>query len=304
MNRTLFNLYGCSQFNESIIQSFGFVEGDCQIHYFPDGESIVRLNTAIDGHEILLIANLVDPNPKLFPLIITAETARQLGAKKVHLFVPYLPYMRQDMQFHANEGITSRYFAKIISQYFDSLLTIEPHLHRWHDLTDIYSIPATALHPYLPICAWLKDHIAKPLLIGPDRESEQWISRIAKLMDAPFVVFDKVRHGDKHVEISSPSLASFAGFHPVIIDDVISTGHTMLKILRYLHNNDFKENSCIGVHALFADDAYEQLKAAGATNIITCNSITHPSNQIDLSISIEDYLKINLLNPNIQPLKS
>lgn len=291
MSNILFNLYGCTQFNSFILKSFGFIEGDCAIHQFPDGETVVKLNSAVDGQEVLFIVNLVEPNAKIFPLIIAAETARELGAKKVHLFLPYLPYMRQDKQFHANEGITSRYFANLLSHYFDSILTFEPHLHRWHSLSDIYTIPATALPAHQPIANWLKEHIKQPLLIGPDRESEQWVSQIAKLINAPYVVFDKIRLGDRQVEISNPVLSSFSGFYPVIIDDVISTGQTMIKILQYLQHNHLEKMTCLGVHALFVDDAFEQLKIHGANDVITCNTISHASNQIDVSDIISDYLK-------------
>lgn len=293
MSHIFFNLYGCSQFNQFILDKFNFTEGDCQFHHFPDGETIVKLNSSIAGKDLLFIIDFSNPNAKLLPLIIAAETARDLGAKKVHLFSPYLPYMRQDKQFHVNEGITSRYFAKLISEYFDSLLTIEPHLHRWHSLNDIYRIPVTALSASLPIAVWLKEHTKKPLLIGPDRESEQWVSQVAKLVNAPYVVFDKIRHGDQEVEISSPSLTSFSGCYPVIIDDVISTGRTMSKILQYLKHNHFDKMTCIGVHALFVGDAYEQLKIQGASDVITCNTLSHVTNQIDVSTVISDYLAKN-----------
>lgn len=283
MSGVLFNLFGCSQYNQAILKSLRFTLGDCDIHQFPDGESLVRINTDVKDKVVIFAIDLYNPNSKFLPVVFALETAKALGAKKIHLLAPYLPYMRQDMQFHSNEGITSHYFAKLLSQYCDSLLTIEPHLHRIKSLSDIYDVPSVALNAHQPIANWLMNTIKKPLLVGPDRESEQWIESIAKLVNAPFVVFDKIRHGDREVEINAPDLKDFAEFEPVIIDDVISTGHTMIKVISYLQKHNFKKITCVGVHPLFVEDAYESLKNHGANQIVTCNTCLHPSNQIDMS---------------------
>ncbi len=294
MSGIVFNLFGCSQYNESVFKSLGFALGDCQIHDFPDGESLIRINTNVKDQVVIFSADLYNPNAKLLPLVLAVETVKALGAKSVHLLTPYLPYMRQDKQFHSNEGITSHYFAKLLSQYIDSLLTVEPHLHRIKSLSEIYRIPAMALKAHQPIANWLMNRIKKPLLIGPDRESEQWVVSIAKLINAPHVIFDKVRQGDHHVEINTPDLKDFAGFEPVIIDDVISTGQTMIKVMKYLQQNHFQKLTCLGVHALFVDDAYENLKSQGANMVVTCNTRLHPSNQIDMShVIIESMKKLN-----------
>lgn len=105
------------------------------------------------------------------PLIFAAKTARELKAKKITLIAPYLAYMRQDKQFHQGQGITSKYFAALISHYFDNLITIDPHLHRWHSLNDIYSIPTHVLHANDAIASWIIQHVTNPVLIGPDIES-------------------------------------------------------------------------------------------------------------------------------------
>ena len=71
---------------------------------------------------------------------------KQLGARSVGLIAPYLAYMRQDKQFHDGECITSRHFSRWISERFDWLVTIDPHLHRYHSLDEIYSIPSCVIH--------------------------------------------------------------------------------------------------------------------------------------------------------------
>ncbi|HLF66025.1 MAG TPA: ribose-phosphate diphosphokinase, partial [Gammaproteobacteria bacterium] len=224
-------------------------------------------------------------------LLFAAETARALGATTVDLIAPYLPYMRQDKSFSSGEGVTSQYFAKLISQYFDSLLTIDPHLHRWQALNEIYDIPTQVLHATESICAWIKQEVKAPLLIGPDAESAQWIERIAQQLQAPFLVLEKKRMGDRSVEISIPKIELFADKTPVLIDDIISTATTMIAAVKHIHALKIGPPICIGVHAIFADDAYQNLRRSGVKTIVTCNTIVHESNAIDVSAMIANALK-------------
>src|SRR5690606_3260659 len=108
---------------------------------------------------------------KILSLMFTAQTLKELGAKKIILISPYLPYMRQDKRFEPGEAITSQLFAKFLSNCVDYLITIDPHLHRIHHLSKIYSVPVLTLHATKEIARWIKENIKFPFLIGPDSES-------------------------------------------------------------------------------------------------------------------------------------
>jgi ribose-phosphate pyrophosphokinase len=100
--------------------------------------------------------------------------------------------MRQDSIFNPGEGVTSNYFAHLVSGFVDSLITIDPH-HRIKSLSEIYSIPTKVSHAANHISAWIKKNIVSPILIGPDAESEQWVSEVAK-MPRPPIILTKIRH--------------------------------------------------------------------------------------------------------------
>ncbi len=291
MKTILFNFEHSPVLASEIAQACGFARGEFELRRFPDGESYVRIKTAVQDTKVIILAALDRPDPKLMSLLLIARTLRSLGATEVGLIVPYLPYMRQDAIFQSGEGITAQYFAELISSYFTWLLTLDPHLHRIKNLHNIYSIPTTVLHVVQPIQQWIQAHVKKPLLIGPDNESVQWVKAIADLLAAPFVILTKERLGDREVKISLPDVSQYHSYTPILLDDIISSAHTMAEAVKVVHKVGLSAPICIGIHGIFAENGYEILSATQPQQIVTCNTVLHPSNAIDVSGLVIDALK-------------
>lgn len=287
----VFSLFDFDTIAQTLSKTGHYELGKLVQHQFPDEETVIKIDSDVAGCQVLFITSLDKPNMKLAPLLFAAETVRSLGANKVILIAPYLAYMRQDKVFEAGQGITSKYFAKLISQYFDGLITIDPHLHRWSTLSAIYDIPTKVLHAADNIAQWIHKNIQKPILIGPDMESMQWVKDIASKAHAPFVILEKIRRGDNEIEVSIPHIERYQDSTPILIDDIISTGMTMIETVKHLQLQKMPPPVCIGVHAIFAGDAYHQLLGSGVERVITCNTIQHSSNQIDISNEIIKFLK-------------
>jgi ribose-phosphate pyrophosphokinase len=282
----IFALPGNEAMARSLTGHLGAELGAGEVRRFPDGDSYVRLDTLVTGRTVILVSTLDRADDKFLPLFFAAATARELGASRIGLVCPYLAYMRQDKRFLPGEAISSVHFAKLLSEAADWLITVDPHLHRHHSLGEIFSIPAVEVHAAPYLAAWIIENVPAPILIGPDSESEQWVASVAADVGAPYVVLDKVRKGDRDVEVSVPDLGRNAHRTPVLIDDIISTGRTMLEALRHLGSTDHQPAVCLGVHAVFAGDAYMALRRAGASKIVTCNTISHESNAIDTTEAI------------------
>lgn len=256
--------------------------GAVEVHRFPDGEIRVRLTGTVEGEDVLLVAGLDRPDDKVLPLLFAAATARDLGATSVGLVAPYLPYLRQDRSFETGEGISARHFARLLSQAVDWLVTVDPHLHRIGTLAELFSVPAEAVHAAALLAGWIRRHVERPLVLGPDAESIQWAASIASLVDAPYAVLGKRRAGDRRVEIALPDLTAHRDRHPVLVDDLVSTGGTMAAAARALRSAGWPAPACLAVHAVFADGAHDAIRDAGAAAIVTCNTISHPTNGIDV----------------------
>lgn len=255
-------------------------------HRFPDGETNVCIESDVGGRGVALVCTLDRADDKFLPLLFAANTARELGAAGVGLVAPYLGYMRQDARFHPGEAVTSRIFARQLTGAIDWLVTVDPHLHRWPSLSAIYSKPSRVVHAAPLLGAWIAANVEAPFLIGPDSESEQWVSDVAVKAGAPFVVLAKTRRGDNDVSVSLPANLQLGTRTPVLVDDIISSGRTMIAAAEQLRAMTSHAPVCLGIHAVFAGDAYDALQSAGFARIATTNTIAHETNAIDTSAII------------------
>ena len=276
--------------NESIgrrlAEALGADIASLTMRQFPDEETYVRLATLCQGRDVIVVATLDRPNPKVLPLLFIVDLAHELRAHRVILVAPYLAYMRQDTRFNPGEAVTSRSFAKLLSRGIDALVTIDPHLHRYEALAELYSVPAQVIHAAPLMAEWIQAEIEQPLVVGPDSESEQWVADVARRASAPYVVLEKTRRGDRDVEVSVPDVECWRNRQPVLVDDIISTARTMIETVRHLKRTDLPAPICVGVHAVFADDAHRALRSAGAERVVTTNTIAHESNEIDVSDAV------------------
>lgn len=282
MRPIVFHLPGDEIFADKLVRTLESERAALALHRFPDGESLVRLDADVSGRVVVLACSLALPNEKTLPLLFAADAARDLGASKVLLAAPYLAYLRQDRRFHAGEAVTSRTYAALLSTAFDGLVTADPHLHRYHSLDEIYRIPTRVVHTAPLIARWVSAHVERPLLIGPDSESEQWVAEVATGASAPWTVLQKIRRGDRDVEVSLPDVSTWRDRQPVLVDDIVSSARTMIQAVASIRRVGLTAPLCIGVHALFAPGAYDELLAAQPSRVLTCDTVPHASNEISV----------------------
>ncbi len=254
--------------------------------HFPDGESLVTIDDGLEGADVAILVSLRDPDPMALPLRFAAQAAREFGARSVGLIAPYLAYMRQDTRFHPGEAVSAPMFAHFLEEAFDWLVTVDPHLHRFARLEALYRIPVRHVSATPAVAAWIAREVSDPILIGPDGESEQWVAGIAGLAGLPFQVLRKERRGDYDVEVSLPDAAAATARTPVLVDDIVSSGRTMLETVAHLKQLSASAPVLVAIHPVFAGDAYHQLQAAGPVRIASTDTIAHPSNAIPLGAEI------------------
>lgn len=256
--------------------------GTLALRQFPDEETYLRVEQSAGGRDVIIAATLDRPNTKLVNLYLLASTLRSAGARRIVLVTPYLPYMRQDQAFHEGESLSAAHIGAWLSTFVDGIVTVDPHLHRIHALAEVYRVPTQVVHAASSIGRWLRENVTRPLVIGPDEESANWVIDVARTAGCRYIISKKLRHGDRDVSVSLPGIQAFADYTPVLVDDVISSGATMTETVHRLRAQGGTAPVCVAVHAVFAEDALSRLRHAGAERIVTCNTIPHVTNAIDV----------------------
>lgn len=258
---------------------------------FPDGELRIRFNTELKSKSVILVQSFYkDISNCIVEAILAAKTANELGAKKVILVAPYFPYLRQDKRFHKGEAISQNIIAGLIDKYFDEVYILDPHLHRKGKLGEIFKIKAEKLTANALIADYIKKNIKNPVIMGPDEESYKWAKNVADMLGAESRILRKKRYSSYHVEVKLNKSIDLKNKNAIIVDDIVSTGHTILESAKILKRLGAKKVYCICVHGIFADNALKKLKKAGI-NVASTNTIQNKAAKIDVSGVIADSLR-------------
>lgn len=258
---------------------------------FPDDELRIRFDVELKKKIVVFVQSFYkNINDCIVEIIIAAKTAKELGAKKLILVAPYFPYFRQDKRFHKGEAISQEIIADLFSRYFDAVVLMDPHLHRTKNLNKIFKVKAVKLTANSLIAHYIKKHIKNPVIIGPDEESYKWAQNVAEMIKVEFRILEKKRYSSYHVEVKLNKKINLRSKNVVIVDDIVSTGNTILKATRLLRKLGAKNIYCICVHGIFVNNSLKKLQR-NRIKIISTNTIPSKVARIDTSSIIADNLR-------------
>ena len=250
---------------------------------FPDDEILIKFNSNLKNQAVVLVQSFYNNiSDCLVEVILASATAKELGAKKIILVAPYFPYLRQDKRFHSGESVSQGIIAGLIDKYFDEIYVIDPHLHRKNSLGQIFKIKSTKLTANNLIADYIRKNIKNPILIGPDSESYKWARNVAEKIGAESRILTKTRYSSYHVEVKLNKRVDLRDKNAVIVDDIVSTGHTIIEASKLLRKLGAKNIYCICVHGIFVEGALKKL-ARNKIKVISTNTIPNKAAKIDVS---------------------
>ncbi|MBS3060346.1 MAG: ribose-phosphate pyrophosphokinase [DPANN group archaeon] len=247
--------------------------------HFPEGELYLRIKEDPRGKAVTIISNITKDN--LLELLLLVDAAKHAGAKIKRLIIPYMSYARQDRIYTSGEPISGGVICTVLKN-----LKIP---------VTIYDIHSEALKRYLkfkpesvlPLLA-KKLQRKKFLVVTPDVGGRGRAERIANLLRLPLSVIKKTRRGQN---ISMQFSKDVSGRDILLVEDMISTGTTLIKASRLLKQHGARDIYCISAHGLFVGNAREKLKTAPVKKIIVSNSLPNKkSAQIEV-VDISSYLR-------------
>ena len=270
---------------------------------FQTAKRISGSSRTAPGQRVLLVCTLAHPDGQGYcPWCLWPMPARAMGAVQVGLVgaVSGLHAAGPAVSGRRSHHVADDWWAPVEVRSTGSLPSIRTCTGTVR-LREIYTVPCRVVHAAPALAAWIAAHVNRPVLVGPDEESEQWVSTVAALAQAPYLVLRKVRHGDQVVDVSAPDVAAHRDRTPVVVDDIVSTAGTMIETVHALLRARLPAPVCVAVHALFAGEAEAALRAAGVAQVVTTTSVPHTTNAIDIVPLLADAIRRTALRKRTSP---
>jgi len=271
--------------------------GDVEVKSFPDGETYIRIISDVKDKTVIYINSLQpSPNDKIIETLYTLETLRDLGASKILAVIPYMAYARQDERFNPGEAVSISILSKLFRALdIDAIYTIDMHLHRITDPTKLFGARFYNLTGVRELAKYIKKNysVENTVVIGPDEEAEQWAKIMAEeLGGIEYTVLEKKRISAEEVVIETRDV-NVKDKNIIIVDDIISTGGTMVEAIKAIKRLGAKEIIITCVHPLLVGKAYHRLLKLEPKDLIGTDTVLSPISKVSVAPAIVEEIKKN-----------
>jgi ribose-phosphate pyrophosphokinase len=256
-----------------------------QLRVFPDGESKITLGK-LQKNKIIVIQSTYPPvDENLIQVLSMISKAKEYGTEVIAV-IPYTGYARQDREFLPGEIITMKVIAKLFKSVGASrIIVVDIHSMLGLKYFDIKSKNVTAIPDLAKYFSKLK--LKNPLVVSPDQGGKERASEFAKFLNIEFISLEKQRdRRTGKVQIKSSNFDKIAGRDLILVDDMISTGGSIIKATEFLKKQKCKRVFVACTHALLRNNAENKIKKAGVTKIISTNTIPGKTALVDVSGTI------------------
>lgn len=252
---------------------------------FPDSELYVRIIDNINNEHIVIVQTTY-PDSNLVELFLLQNAAKEAGAEKITVVIPYYSYARQDTLFQEGEAISAKVIAEIISLNADMVITVDPHKEH---ILDFFTTNAKSCTAVPEIANYLKQKNLD-LILAPDKGALNRAKQASNIIGCDFDYMEKTRIDGKTVEIKPKNL-DVKNKNVGIIDDIISTGGTMAKSIKELKSQGAKKIFVSCTHGLFTGDAIKKLSSSGCDEINSTDTITSKYSSVKVAPCIAPFIK-------------
>jgi len=257
-----------------------YVEAKTRV--FPDGESKITFGRIPKNSIVLVVQSTYPPvDTNLLQALSIISQVRKISSK-IYAIIPYMGYARQDRQFLSGEVVTMSIIARMI-QAAGAKKVVAVDIHSKIALNH-FKIPKENVSAIPELAKYFKKmKLKNALVVSPDMGGSLRAKKFASLLNIDFITLKKSRNRNTgKVQIHS-SKADVRGKDLILVDDIISTGSSIIKAAQFLKRQKCKRLFVACTHRLLVEDAEKKIKKAGVSQIISTNTIPGSTSKVDVS---------------------
>jgi len=262
-----------------------------ELKIFSDGESKLRFPSVNNKHCIIVQSLYPPPDRHIIQLLMIIHKCKKDNASKITVIIPYMAYARQDKAFLEGEIISVGVLAQLIENFgVNEVITVDIHNEVSLSYFSINTKNVTAI----PILAeYIKNKVTldKSFIISPDTGAITRANKFAQLLNLPILCLKKKRDRETGcVSIDENIGIKVAGMNAILVDDMISTGESIVKACEVLKKQKIGNITVSCTHAILVDNAFEKIINSGVKEIISTNSVPSICSKVDLSVILSNIL--------------
>lgn len=270
----IFSGSSCPKLSKSISQKSKIPLGNIEIGRFSDGEIDIHVKDDVNNSNVFIIqSNSAPVNDNIIELSLIADAIKRSGAQKITAVIPYFGYSRKEKQSRPGEPISAKVVADlIVSSGISKVVCLDLHSDA---IVGFFNVPVIYLSALEVLANRVKmEKIKNPIVVSPDVGGVKRARNFANLLNAPLVVIEKHRSIDKRDQMEVLSMSGeIKGDTAIIIDDVISTGSTIIESASALKAKGVKKIIVCATHGVLVGSAIENLQKSQIDKVFITDSI-------------------------------
>lgn len=275
----------------NIAREMGDVLCPLESRKFPDGERYIRIKGDVEDGVVVVQSTGYPQDENLMELFLILKTIRRMGIEKIKAVIPYFGYGRQEKSFNTGEAISAEVVCQLIQQSGASEL-YSINLHE-EGICNLFNIPAHNLSAMPTMANYIGSNVDDPVIVAPDKGALGFAQEIANILSCESDYLEKTRISPDKVD-TKPKNLDVDGRDAVIIDDIISTGGTIVNACGILREHGARRILVSCVHPVLVEDALLKIFAAGADDVVGTNTLKSEVSSVSVASLVADALKKGL----------
>lgn len=259
--------------SEEVCSELELSPGKIQIGTFPDGEISVRILEDVSDKEVFVLQSLgINPNRYLLELLIIIDALKRASAKKITPIIPYFGFARQDRRNNPGDPITAKLIANLLSIAGSThLITLDLHADQ---IEGFFDIPVIHLHAQDLLIHSAQNKLGKiGIVVAPDLGSIKIGETAAKKLNCDLAIIKKERLDA--FQVKTTLIGNVSGKNVLIIDDLCSTGGTLVSAAKLCHENGALKIMAAVTHGVLVSNAIRKIEESFIESLYITNSIEH-----------------------------